>query len=72
MLLLFFDFLKINFKIHRAEREMGSSAAVREKEGGGTSGSFPEERVQPQPVFETTSECETIVPFPERGGVTRK
>ena len=60
-------------KIHRSEWEMGCSASVREKEGEGGSGSFPEERVQSQPVFETSSQCETIVSFPEeRRGVTRK
>ena len=64
--------LKLILKL-RSEGEMGSSAAVREKEGEGTSRSFPEERVQPQPVFEKSSKCETIVCFPEEGrGVTRQ
>ena len=73
VLLFFFSVRKIKFKIHRSDWEMGCSAAVREKEGEGTSGSFPEERVQPKPEFETISQCETNVPFPEeRREVTRK
>ena len=71
-MLLFSLSLKLILKL-RSEWEMGSSAAVREKEGEGTSRSFPEERVHSQPVFEKSSKCETVVPLPEeRRGVTRK